>query len=248
MVNNKRRKSAAKPQARKAKHSVKTVHRKQMKVAHSSTLKSGKKALKAKTKMTKVDVNGRIVEPKLRSTRSRREAVANLYTEDEIRAAVNELSRNEAAAGYLKKNVSTRALDVINKLVVPKTDEALAAELDMKINAVRRILNMMQHYGITNYYIAKNVNGWLSFAWYINISKLPPFFDYIDSIENKKPTINNDCNDYFVCNGCYEATKLIFTFDAAFEENFKCGACGKNLAMLDKVQATALISTPHATE
>jgi transcription factor E len=237
-----------KSRAKKAVHTGKHVISKVSKATNHPKAKLNKKMLKTKGMATKAESKEDAAEPKTRSTKSKREAVANLYTEEEITAAVNELSRNEAASGYLKKNVSTRALDVINKLVVPKTDEALAAELDMKINAVRRILNMMQHYGITNYYIAKNVNGWLSFAWYINISKLPPFFDYIDSIENKKPTINNDCNDYFVCNNCYDATKLIFTFDAAFEENFKCGSCGKSLAMLDKIEATKLISAPRTTE
>ncbi len=204
-----------------------------------------KKSAKATKVVTEKVASAREEAASQRSTKKSREAVANVYTQDEITAAVEELSRNVSAAGYLKKNVSKRALDVINKLVVPKTDEALAAELDMKINAVRRILNIMQGYGITNYYIAKNVNGWLSFAWYINISKLPPFFEYIDSIENKKPAINTECNDYFICKNCYDANKLIFTFDAAFEENFRCSGCGKSMIMMDKEQASALITETH---
>ena len=110
----------------------------------------------------------------------------------------------------------------------------------MKINAVRRILNMMQDYGITNYYVSKNVNGWLSFAWYINVSKLQPFFDYISNLEAKDTIVNDQCNDYFVCNKCYEQNKLIFTFESAFEESFKCNSCNGNLAMINKDDAKRL--------
>ena len=48
--------------------------------------------------------------------------------------------------------------------------------------------------------------------------------------------INNNCNDYFLCNDCYKSDNLLYTFDAAFESNFKCN-CGKNLARMDKTEA-----------
>jgi transcription initiation factor IIE alpha subunit len=159
---------------------------------------------------------------------------------DEVKVVLSELSSNEAAISYLNKNVSKRALQVVEQLSSPKTDEDLAAMLDMKINAVRRILNILQGHGVTNYYVSKNVNGWLSFAWYINVSKLKPFFNYVESIENKKPVIDSDCNDYFVCNACYDRTKLIFTFDAAFEGSFKCNECGDGLLMINRDTASKL--------
>ncbi len=159
---------------------------------------------------------------------------------DEVKAVLQELSSNETAVNYLKKNVSKRAIDVIGQLSVPKTDEDLAEILGMKINAVRRILNILQGHGVTNYYVSKNVNGWLSFAWYVNVSKLRPFFTYVENVENKRPVINSECNDYFVCNSCYVDNKLIFTFDAAFESNFKCASCGNGLFMINKNAASKL--------
>lgn len=171
---------------------------------------------------------------------------ASVRTPEEVRRTIDELILNDIAIGYLKKNVSKRAIDVLKTLTAPKTDEALASELDIKINAVRRILNIMQGYGITNYYVSKNVNGWLSFAWYVNVDKMKPFLDHVSSIESRRPIISNDCNDYFICNRCYDKTKLIFTFDAAFEENFKCGSCGAGLAMVDKDGAANLVREASA--
>ncbi len=165
---------------------------------------------------------------------------ANIASEDESMAAIKSLVASDAAVGYLKKNISKRSVDVLNMLAVPKTDEDIAQQLDMKINAVRRMLNLMQGCGITNYYVAKNVNGWLSFAWYVNVSKVPSFLEYAQGLENRKPLTLTDCNDYFICNDCYGKNGLIFTFDAAFEGNFKCGVCGSGLEMIGKDKALEL--------
>jgi transcription initiation factor IIE alpha subunit len=166
----------------------------------------------------------------------------NVPQPDEVKAALNSLLSNEGAVEYLKKNVSKMAVDVIGMLVTPKTDEYLAEQLGTKINAIRRILNIMQGYGITNYYISKNTKGWLSFAWYINTSKLPPFLEYIEGMEKEKSIVNDACNDYFICEGCYKADRFVFTFDSAFESNFKCNNCGKSLNRMNREEAKILIN------
>ena len=112
----------------------------------------------------------------------------------------------------------------------------------MKINAIRRILNIMQGYGITNYYISKNTKGWLSFAWYINTSKLSPFLEYVDGMEKEKSIINEKCNDYFMCETCYKTDKFLFTLRSAFENSFKCNNCGKNLDRMNKEEVEVLIT------
>ncbi len=169
----------------------------------------------------------------------RRGAAPSTASSEEVKTAIGTLLGNETAIAFLRKNVSKWAPDVLNMLVTPKTDEYLAEQLGMKINAVRRILNLMQGYGVTNYYVAKNTNGWLSFAWYINVSKVSPFFDYINSVSSKRTVVTNECNDYFVCNECYPKDKLIFTFDAAFEAAFRCN-CGGKFARITKDAAEKL--------
>ena len=163
-----------------------------------------------------------------------------IASQEEVKEAVDGLLGNSNAVAFLRKNVSKWAPDVLNMLPTPKTDDYLAEQLGMKINAIRRILNLMQGYGITNYYVAKNTNGWLSFAWYVNTSKIPPFFDYINNVANRKTVINQDCNDYFVCNSCYQKDRLIFTFDAAFEAAFKCN-CGHDFTRIGKEAAERLV-------
>ena len=165
----------------------------------------------------------------------------NIPTQIDAKKAIDELLIDVKAVDYLKRNVSKRAVEVINILDAPETDEGIAEMLGMKINAIRRILNIMHGYGITNYYVSKNVNGWLSFSWYINANKVPAFLDYIGSMDNGKAVTDENCNDYFVCDSCYKNDKFIYTFDAAFEAGFKCN-CGTSLDRVDKDRVEELMA------
>jgi transcription initiation factor IIE alpha subunit len=153
---------------------------------------------------------------------------------------INNLGSDEIVSSYLRKNVSKRAMEVVELLDSPKTDEDIAARLGLKINAVRRILNIMQGYGITNYNISKNVDGWLSFAWYINVNKIGQFLDYVKNMTQTSDVVKDNCNDYFICKNCYESNKLIFTFDAAYEAGFRC-TCNGMLTRIGREEADRLV-------
>lgn len=155
---------------------------------------------------------------------------------------IERLESSPDAVDYLNKNVGKASTDIISLLKKPRSDEEIAAMLDMKINAVRRILNIIQGYGITNYNVSKNKDGWLSFTWYIDDRKAYQFFDYI--AERSKSTtsiVSDDCNDYFICSKCYKENRLILTFDAAYEAGFKC-TCDNNLSQMDRSEIENIIT------
>lgn len=207
-----------------------------------STIKNVKPQLKLPP--TKLALAEAAAKLKDKEANKRKRTNVSIPQPEEAKRAIEQLLGNERAAEYLRKNVSKLAIDVVGMLNVPKTDEFLAEQLGMKINAIRRILNIMQGYGITNYYISKNTKGWLSFAWYINTSKLAPFLEYVDGMEKEKSIVSEKCNDYFMCESCYKTDKFLFTFDSAFESNFKCNSCGKNLERMDKTEVEVLINKP----
>ncbi len=155
---------------------------------------------------------------------------------------IEKLGSNPDAIDYLTKNVGKASTDIISLLKKPRSDEEIAGILDMKINAVRRILNIIQGYGITNYNVSKNKDGWLSFTWYIDDRKAYQFFDYISERSNSTTdVVNNDCNDYFICSKCYRENRLILTFDAAYESGFKC-VCDNNLSQMDRSEIESVIA------
>lgn len=185
-------------------------------------------------------------QPKKQMTAKEKREKLYIPEPKRAREALNTIIGDGFAADYLKKNVSKNALDVLSAITAPKTAEQVSALLDIKINFVRSMLNIMQGYGITNYYVAKNDNGWLSFAWYINTTKLQSFFEYIRSIKGEEVVIKDDCNDYFVCSKCYGDTKLIFAFDAAYEAGFRCKACGGKFKMIDRSEAENLVKVQNS--
>jgi transcription initiation factor TFIIE subunit alpha len=220
------RKTGSKGKVRKSAPKVHRVRRAGIsKHTHVRSKTAGKAVLKTKMLAHDKTEHAKKVE-------AAKKVSMGLPDSSEAKGAIDALMQNEGGMTYLKKNVSRSVADVIGMLTVPRTDEYIAEKLNIKINAVRRMLNIMQNYGITNYYISKNKNGWLSFAWYMNTSKLPTFLEYVRGVESEKSMIEENCNDYFVCNNCYKENKLIFTFDAAYEAGFSCNACGKNLERL----------------
>jgi transcription factor E len=238
--NNKQKKTGVKKPVTKKMPAKKTIT-----ASRASAIKI--KTSKVISKAGKITVQAKNTNPKmsnkaaLESARKKKPNIS-VPQPDEVKNALNGLLSNERAVEYLKKNVSKMAVDVIGMLVTPKTDEFLAEQMGTKINAIRRILNIMQGYGITNYYISKNTKGWLSFAWYINTSKLQPFLEYVDGMEREKSIIDETCNDYFICGVCYKSDRYIFTFDSALENSFHCNNCGKNLDRMDRSEAELLLN------
>jgi transcription initiation factor IIE alpha subunit len=164
-----------------------------------------------------------------------------------VSASLETLLNNENAMNYIRQNVSRKAEEVLCLLTEPRTDEQISALLDLKINTVRRILNILQGYGVTNYTTAKDEKGWLSFFWSINPNKIGLFFDYINTNGRDVSVITDSCNDYFICSDCYVENCLIFSFEAAYEAGFRC-TCKSKLERIDRTEAERLIAADNKKE
>lgn len=151
---------------------------------------------------------------------------------EQVVRVIERMLGNERVSSYIRQNVSKRAPEVLQLLDVPRTDEEISRILDVKINTARRVLNILQGYGVTNYTTRKDSKGWLSFFWYINTEKIDQFFEYVLA-SNKSTILTSNCNDYFVCKSCYDENKLVFNFDSAFEAGFKC-TCNRSFARVDR--------------
>ncbi len=171
-----------------------------------------------------------------------RKTMPSMASPEEVSNALDLLFQNDMAVSFLKKNISKWSPEVLKMLTTPKTDEAMAEKLGMKINAVRRILNLLHGHGLTNYYVSKNTGGWLSFAWYINVGKIEPFFEYINNMATGKTIVTDECDDYFMCNSCFPKDNVIFNFDSAFESSFRC-TCGQKLSRMSRTDVENIIDS-----
>lgn len=143
---------------------------------------------------------------------------------------------------FVVKNVGKSGIDLINNLnSAPHTDDKLATKMEIKVNEVRRMLNVLNGYGITKYDINKDGKGWLTFKWYLDREKMIAFRSTLtERTSDANLAVNGECNDFFYCVSCYNDQKVILPFESAFDINFTC-ECGKALSALDKIQVSALV-------
>ncbi len=157
----------------------------------------------------------------------------------------NQIISGELFSEFVVKNVGKQGVELTKALnASPHTDDKLASRMDIKVNEVRRMLNVLNGYGITKYDINKDGKGWLTFRWYLDREKLNAFHGVLQEKQNgQKINLQENCNDFFYCDSCYKNQKLILPFDSAYELNFKCEGCGKILGVLNKEQANALFTS-----
>jgi len=153
---------------------------------------------------------------------------------------------NRAFMEHIDTKVGHNTTEILKSLVkAPKTDEDIATQLNMKVNDVRRTLNIMNSYSIVRYDVNKDSKGWLIFKWKLNQEKLK---DYISKMEAEmtaveEPTLQSNCNDFFICKKCYTSQKVVLPFDSAFESGFNCDSCGKPYTILNRNEVVELFKT-----
>lgn len=139
---------------------------------------------------------------------------------------------------YIAKNVGSQANDVLRELTKgPRKDEALAEKVSIKLNEVRRVLNLLNKHGIVRYDVKRDSSGWLTFEWHVDYSSFTDFYKTLNQkAEVSVSALPEGCNDFFVCSGCSKVQGLIYPFDVAYEKSFKCG-CGKSLDAITRTEA-----------
>ncbi len=246
VVNNKKNnKSERKAQVNKKGGSARTLLKKKVSVSSSSIKsRSGKKI---KSIVGKQKIASVVAAPqKRKESAAVKEAklVADekaLRLATEARASVSEPSFLE----FISRNVGTRANDIISTLISgPLVDDKIAETLSLKLNETRRMLNVLNTYGLVRYNINKNSEGWLSFIWYID-------FESISGLDAKIKasavgvSLPDGCNDFFICSSCSKTHKIVLPFEVAFDNKFRC-TCGKKLDTISRADAEKICMTAIA--
>ena len=160
-----------------------------------------------------------------------------------VTSTVSEKLQDNLFSQHIDTKAGSKSSDILRILSKnQKSDEDIATQLNMKVNDVRRSLNIMNSYSIVKYDVRKDNKGWLMFIWKINGEKLN---DYISNInknmtETTEPEFPTNCNDFFICKKCYNNQKIVLPFESAFDSNFNCDGCGKPYTILNRIVATEL--------
>ncbi len=181
-------------------------------------------------------------KPKKLSKKEQEVVIARERLLEETRRSAY-LLENKSFTQHISNNVGMLAPQILRELAKnSKTDEEIASQLNIKVNDIRRSLNLMNGYSIVKYDVNKDNKGWLIFKWKINNEKLESYINKIESemTKSSEPNLPGDCNDFFMCKKCYSDQKVILPFDTAFESGFNCESCGKPYTILNKEETVAL--------
>ncbi len=143
---------------------------------------------------------------------------------------------------FVSKNVGSHANNILKTLCFrPETDEKIAETLELKLNETRRVLNVLNGYGVVRYNVNRDTKGWLTFEWYIDNASLCEFGKTVSNGADKKTSnLPRDCNDFFICGFCFKKHKMLLPFDVAVECAFRCG-CGGPLRRLGREEAELML-------
>ncbi len=143
----------------------------------------------------------------------------------------------EALAGREAKEVFSYLLEQGKEL----TDEEISRNTGIRVNAVRKALYSLSELGLISYRRIRDRNtGWYVYYWRINLEN-------IDSIllTRKKEILKKlkerleyeRGNTFFIC----ENEGIRYTFDEAFEYDFRCPRCGGNLVHVDNNEVIEIL-------
>ena len=232
------------------------------KAKNSSHVLIGKKAPRAKvvrqpredtgtdkTKTTKksaaaIAKSVQIAKQGKRSGAAARKAKETEYRlpDPEIVAFVETALGDNVFIDYISKNVGSHANGLLKRLLEgPQKDEALAEKAEIKLNEVRRALNLLNRYGMVRYDVKRDITGWLTFEWHVDYVAFSDFYKSLNKkTETKTSQLPEGCNDFFVCFVCSKQQGFVYPFDIAYDKSFKCN-CGKSLEAITRKDAEEFV-------
>lgn len=199
-----------------------------------SPKKAGSKSASRKGKAT-----SRVIEKKARVPKVVKDIPSGGIPSPEVIQGVGRALEDARFLDYIAKNVGSQANDVLKELSKgPRKDEQLAETVSIKLNEVRRVLNLLNKHGIVRYDVKRDSSGWLTFEWHVDYVAFSDFYTSLNQkVEMPMSALPENCNDFFICAGCSKKQAgLLYPFDVAYEKSFKCN-CGKNLEALTRMEA-----------
>ncbi|AOL16142.1 transcription factor [Sulfolobus sp. A20] len=124
-------------------------------------------------------------------------------------------------------------LEVLLRKGTEMTDEEIANTLNIKVNDVRKKLNLLEEQGFVSYRKTRDKDsGWYIYYWKPNIEQINEILLsrkrlILDKLRIRLEYERN--NTFFIC----PQDNARYSFEEAFENEFKCPKCGSQLSYYD---------------
>jgi transcription initiation factor TFIIE subunit alpha len=121
------------------------------------------------------------------------------------------------------------------------TDEQISRKTKLRVNDIRAVLNKLHYLGVIIYNKEKaKDSNWYTYTWYLKKERITELMaeKYQEELEKLQEKLSFEQNYvFFKCaNGCEK-----LPFELAYEYDFKCPECGKEMEQLnDKKDSTSI--------
>jgi Transcription factor IIE (TFIIE), alpha subunit len=135
-------------------------------------------------------------------------------------------------------------IEVLSFLLESKTemtDESMASKLNIKVNEVRKKLYALAEHGLVSYRRTRDKDtGWYVYYWKANSDQINDILlarkrEILNKLKSRLEYESN--NEFYIC----PEDKNKYTFEEAFENEFKCPKCGVQLTYYDSGKIKELL-------
>ena len=151
--------------------------------------------------------------------------------------AYDDLLENPVIQKYLHELVGPTGMPVA--AAPPEgevTDEELAEDLNLELNAVRRALFILYENDLASYRRLRDEDsGWLTYLWTFEYEKIPEQLEeemhrLLAALEERREYERN--HEFYLCENC----GIRFEFGEGMEFGFECPQCGSDLEALENTR------------
>jgi transcription initiation factor TFIIE subunit alpha len=134
---------------------------------------------------------------------------------------------------FISTNAGEDACKILRCIDNGLTDEQISSKTKLKVNDIRAALNKLHYMGIIVYSKEKAKNSnWYTYTWFVKRDRIAELLEerYKEELEKLEQKLKFE-HDYifFKCvNGCEK-----LPFELAYEYNFRCPECGKEMEEQD---------------
>jgi transcription initiation factor TFIIE subunit alpha len=133
-------------------------------------------------------------------------------------------------------------LDLLLKKKVEMTDEEIANLMGVKVNNIRKSLYSLAEHGFVTYRRTRDKEtGWYIYYWKANVEQINNILlnrkrQILEKLRARLEFENS--NTFYICPEDFNR----FTFDEAFESQFKCPRCGSPLVYYDSSRVKDMLN------
>lgn len=149
---------------------------------------------------------------------------------------------NPVVQRYLHELVGTEGMQVaLSPSEGEVTDEEIAEDIGVDVNAVRRVLIILSENNLADYRRVRDEDsGWLTYYWTYQYQRIPSQLeDYMVRLyeELKKREEYEMNNQFYVCPMC----RRQYSFEDSVELQFNCPQCRSSLESVDSERILKLL-------